>query len=196
MRVRNWLLILLLAAGFWQLGSGAWIHVKAWLADKLIAYAWEKTSRVGSAMPPWPWADTRPIARLEVPRFELSYYVLAGGHGRALAFGPGWLEGTTLPGGQGRSGISGHRDTHFRFLQHLRTGDRIIIHTLTGTAVEYRVSDRQIQHERAGWILSPDSRQQLVLITCYPFDALSPGGPWRYVVVADVSEPLKLLTRL
>jgi len=27
----------------------------------------------------------------------------------------------------------------------------------------------------------------LTLITCYPFDAVDPGGPWRYVVTAAVT---------
>jgi sortase A len=27
----------------------------------------------------------------------------------------------------------------------------------------------------------------LTLVTCYPFDAIDPGGPLRYVVVAEAS---------
>jgi sortase A len=27
----------------------------------------------------------------------------------------------------------------------------------------------------------------LTLVTCYPFDAINPGGPLRYVVVADAT---------
>jgi sortase A len=182
------MVIVLLLTGIWQLAAGGWIHAKAWLAEHLIADAWAKTSRTGERMAPWSWADTWPVARLEVPRLGLSRYVLAGGHGRALAFGPGWLEGTTVPGGQGKSVISGHRDTHFRFLQRLKPGDLIHIHTAKGGRVDYHVTSWQILHEKAGWILSPDQRQQLILVTCYPFDALVPGGPWRYVVTTEVLE--------
>lgn len=186
MRIRRWILFVLVIAGLWQLAAGGWIHAKAWLAEQLIADAWTRTLDPDDRVAPWPWADTRPVARLEVPRLGLSRYVLSGGHGRALAFGPGWLEGTAVPGDQGKSVISGHRDTHFRFLESLQPDDRILIHTADGDRVQYIVTSMQIQHESAGWILEQDDRQQLVLITCYPFDALYPGGPWRYVVTADV----------
>jgi len=34
-------------------------------------------------------------------------------------------------------------------------------------------------------VLLPTERAMLTLITCYPFDAVVPGGPLRYVVRAD-----------
>ncbi len=187
MKVSNWLIIVLLIAGLGHLASGGWIHAKAWLAEHLIADAWANTSRPGERVVPWPWADTWPVARLEIPRLGLSRYILSGGHGRALAFGPGWFEGTAHPGGQGKSVISGHRDTHFRFLEYLEIGDALLIHTADGDKVQYTVKYRQVHHEQAGWLISPDEPRQLVLITCYPFDALVPGGPWRYVITADIS---------
>ncbi len=188
MKPSHWAMMILLVAGFWQLAAGGWIHAKAWLAQQLIADAWARTRHPGERVAPWAWADTWPVARLEVPRLGLSRYVLAGGHGRALAFAPGWLEGTTLPGGRGKSVISGHRDTHFRFLAQLELDDQIFVTTADGGKVQYNVANRQVYHEKAGWLLSPEQRQQLLLITCYPFDALVPGGPWRYVVTAHVAE--------
>jgi hypothetical protein len=41
----------------------------------------------------------------------------------------------------------------------------------------------------SGWLLEPSFEQQLLLITCYPFDAPLPGTERRYVVTADVSPP-------
>ena len=38
--------------------------------------------------------------------------------------------------------------------------------------------------ERSVLRTDPDA-DQLVLVTCYPFDALRAGGPLRYVVFAD-----------
>lgn len=187
MRGRHWIAIILLSAGLWQLASGSWIHAKAWLAEQLVADAWARTYGPEDRVAPWPWADTWPVARLEVPRLGVSRYVLSGGHARTLAFGPGWLEDTAAPGGLGKSVISGHRDTHFRFLQRLKPTDRILVHTPDGHSIEYRVTSRRIHHQEAGWIVAPEGQQQLVLITCYPFDALYPGGPWRYVVTADIS---------
>ena len=46
-RRSSWLWVvfiaLLVALGTWQLGSGAWIQAKAWLAQSLIARAWTRT---------------------------------------------------------------------------------------------------------------------------------------------------------
>ena len=41
-----------------------------------------------------------------------------------MAFGPGHLSGTPLPGEAGNAVVSGHRDTHFAFLRGLREGTR------------------------------------------------------------------------
>src|SRR3989442_12153899 len=46
-RRSSWLWIvfitLLVALGAWELGRGAWIQAKAWLAQSLIAHAWART---------------------------------------------------------------------------------------------------------------------------------------------------------
>ena len=34
------------------------------------------------------------------------------------------------------------------------------------------------------WVLDPTPTPSLTLVTCYPFFAIQPGGPLRYVVVA------------
>ena len=54
---------------------------------------------------------------------------LAGVSGRTLAFGPGHVDGTPLPGDPGNSVLSGHRDTHFAFLRELRSGDILLVST-------------------------------------------------------------------
>ena len=50
----------------------------------------------GEAHPPWRWADTSPIARLEVPRLGVRRVVLAGATGAVLAFGPGHIHGVVV----------------------------------------------------------------------------------------------------
>ncbi len=69
--VRRTLLWLLLLSGSWQLAGGLWIDAKALLAQRLISVAWERTLIAGEAgVKPWPWADTWPVARLQVPRLQ------------------------------------------------------------------------------------------------------------------------------
>jgi sortase A len=187
-RRRRWPLaaavLLLLALGAWQLGGAAWIHAKATLAQHLIAASWKGTTQDG-ARRPWPWADTRPVARLTVPSRGISLYVLAGTSGRSLAFGPGHVDGTALPGSPGNSVIVAHRDTHFAFLRHLGEDEEIAVEDTRGRVTRYRVREVAVVDQSATRLLDPADSPQLTLITCWPFDAVRPGSAQRYVVIAD-----------
>ena len=178
------LIVILVCAGLWQAGSGAWIHLKARLAQVLMAQAWARTLAGSAAASPWPWADTWPVARLRVPRLDVELYVLAGASGRTLAFGPGHLHGTAAPGTAGNSVISAHRDTHFAFLRDLRPGDELILETPDGSVSHYTVDETQVVDRDAMEVLEGNEAPRLTLVTCYPFDALRPNSPLRYVVGA------------
>jgi sortase A len=174
----------LAAAGLWLLADGLWIPAKAALAQHLLGRAWERAKGGEAGARPWPWADTRPVARLAVPRLGVERLVLAGASGRVLAFGPGHHPGTAAPGSAGHTVVSGHRDTHFRFLADLRSGDRIEIEGADGRRRDYRVLRTEIVDHRDARLPATVDRARLTLITCYPFDAVIPGGPLRYLVVA------------
>ncbi|MDH5265396.1 MAG: class GN sortase [Betaproteobacteria bacterium] len=176
--------LLLLALAAWQLSGAAWIHAKAALAQRLIASAWED-GKSGGKRKPWPWADTRPLARLTVPTRGVDLYVLAGTSGRSLAFGPGHVDGTALPGSAGNSVIVAHRDTHFAFLRDLREDEEIDVEDARGRRTRYRVREVAIVDKGETRLLDPADSPQLTLITCWPFDAVQPGTPQRYVVIAD-----------
>lgn len=118
--------LILVGLGLGSLGQVAWIHAKAGLGQLLIARAWERTREGRETARPWPWADTRPVARLQVPEHGVDLFVLAGGEGRTLAWGPGHLAGTALPGGPGNAVVAGHRDTHFAFLREIEVGEEIV----------------------------------------------------------------------
>jgi sortase A len=111
--------------------------------------------------------------------------VLAGASGRTLAFGPGHVDGTARPGEAGNVVLAGHRDTHFRALARLAPGDLLRLEVPGGGTHRYRVAETAIVDHRDTRPLSPDGASRLTLVTCWPFDALRAGGPWRYVVVAD-----------
>ena len=171
------------AAAFFSLClslSAAWIPIKAELAQWLIERSWQAGVAGGTVTPPWPWADTRPAAILRVPRLGVRLFVLEGGSGRNLAFGPVFLDGTL--GGADRV-ISGHRDTHFRFLAELRTGDRI---RLTGHEESrwFEVVTFEVVDSRSRELVIEPGVDRLSLVTCYPFDDPVAGGPLRYVVTA------------
>src|SRR5215467_16205794 len=109
------LIALLALAGAGLIGDGAWIHAKALLAQVLLKRAFAETVATGHAVKPWSWADTFPVARIEVPRLNTSVIALAGSSGQALAFGPGHVERTPMAGEPGTAVYSAHRDTHFAF---------------------------------------------------------------------------------
>lgn len=192
---RKGLAVLVAAAGLGAVGFGAWIPAKAVLGQVLLERAWERV-QTGAETPeagrPWPWADTEPVARLTAPRAGGSVLVLAGASGQTLAWGPGHLPGTPLPGAPGNAVVAGHRDTHFAFLEDLRPGDRLEVEGPDGRTRAYRVESAEVVPESdTRWLRQPVEPgreafrgRALTLVTCYPFDAVVPGGPLRYVVRA------------
>lgn len=172
---------LLLAALILAAQAGA-IHAKAWLAQALLEHAWHAHLADGGTHRPWPWADTAPVARLSLPRRGVSQIVLAGDSGRTLAFGPGWAEASARPDTVGTVVFSGHRDTHFAWLRDVTVGDELRVETRGGTR-RYRVVSTAIADSRSERI-ALDGDDSLVLVTCWPFDAVIAGGPLRYVVRA------------
>jgi sortase A len=179
------LLIALPLSGMWYIGQGAYIHAKAILAQFLLETAWAETLDGNKEVKPWPWADTWPIGRLDVPTLGIRRIVLAGASGSSLAFGPGHLFGSASPGIQGNIVIAGHRDTHFRFLKDLTIGHRLTMQTKTGMIEHYQITAIMILHESDTTSFHNTDVPTITLITCYPFDAIVAGGPLRYVVIAE-----------
>jgi sortase A len=174
----------LLVLSLWQLGAGAYIFAKAQAAQWLLTDAWRETLAGKTYVKPWSWADTWPVSRLMVPGLGLDMVILEGSSGRTLAFGPGHVINTPLPGELGNIVIGGHRDTHFSFLQDLKKGDVLIIETTQGKQIHYQVTGHQIvDHLDTQAVLSQE-KTALTLVTCYPFDAIVAGGPLRYVIEA------------
>ncbi len=163
---------------------GLWIPGKAALAQVLLERAWDATRGGELEARPWPWADTSPVARLDVPDLDASWIVLAGASGRSLAFAPGQLRGSAAPGAPGLSVIAGHRDTHFRALEHLEPGARLKVERPDGSVHVYEVAHIDVVDTRRTRLRLDTPGTWLMLVTCYPFDAVTPGGPLRYTVTA------------
>lgn len=159
---------------------GAWIPAKAQAAQWLIERSWNAAAGGGAAPPPWPWADTRPVAVLEAPAHGVRLFVLEGSSGRNLAFGPVFANGSK-PGTD--MVISGHRDTHFRFMAELKAGDLLRVTGQAGDRM-YEIVQTDIVDSRDTNLLIDPGVDRLSLVTCWPFDAAAAGGPMRYVVTA------------
>ncbi|MGD8377387.1 MAG: class GN sortase [Acidobacteriota bacterium] len=174
--------VLLILSGGLLLARDAGLRAKGVLAGHLVARAFERHLRDGGRQPPWPWADTYPLARLEVERLGVRAYVLSGAQGASLAFGAGHLHGTAPPGGRGHVVLAGHRDTSFAFLRELRRGDRIRLRTHGGDR-SWIVEEVAVAAEDDLSVIEPTAEDRLTLLTCYPFEGPI-GSPWRYVVTA------------
>ena len=182
MPVRHWVLAAMgLIAATFLLGA-LWIPLKAELAQHLLERSWIRALEGEADAKPWPWADTRAVAILEVPRLGRREIVLEGSSGRNLAFGPTLVNARQLDRTADRV-LSGHRDTHFDFLKELRTGDLLRLRTLNEIR-DYRVSWQEAVDSRVQRLVIDDTVERLTLLTCYPFDAVTAGGPLRWVVTA------------
>jgi sortase A len=200
-RARRPLAALAAVIGVLCLMQAAWIEVKAYAAQALIEAAWERNQLGAPSARPWPWADTTPVARLTVlerdprsvsmpPQYAIPrgepLIVLEGSSGRNLAFGPTHDAASVLPGDAGNRVIAAHRDTHFRMLETLAPGDRLRIERVDGRVAFFAVTDIRIVDSRTTRIALDAEAPRLTLVTCYPFDAIRPGGPLRFVVTADL----------
>lgn len=188
MKAARWLATLLLIAGASLTARALYLHAKAELAGILIRRAWEQRIQSGTATPPWPWADTYPIARLEIPRLRYDEIVLEGATPRTLAFGPARLLSGAEIGGPGNLVLAGHRTSWFRPLEAMRQGDTITLEWFDVRSKRlrdrrYTVTEIRVVNPDDLDLLGPTADDELTLLTCYPFGR-GPRSPQRFVVRA------------
>jgi sortase A len=123
-----------------------------------------------------------PIAVLRIPKIRLEVPVLPGTDDRTLDRAVGHIEDTAQPGTDGNSGIAGHRDSFFRALKDVATGDVIEVVT-TAHTVTYRVERTWIVVPDDVWVLDPTPSPAITLVTCYPFYFIG-SAPQRFIVRA------------
>ena len=121
-------------------------------------------------------------------RIGASAIALAGSSGQALAFGPGNVERTADAGERGVAVYAAHRDTHFRFLKDVAVGDEIDVTRHDGKTFRYRADGSSIVRFDQSGIDPFTTGHELVLTTCWPFDAIT-HGPLRYPLHATMISP-------
>jgi len=199
----RWTERILWAAGLAALGvwAGAMVHHRVGAATEL-----SKFTAARSAVPPAPpmaripdlslWAPERiqawrdaqkeasppPLAVLRIPRLGIEAAVLEGTSELALNRGVGHIEDTPKPGGEGNSGIAGHRDGFFRGLKDISAGDVLELETRTSVS-RYRVNRTWIVDPDDVSVLDPTGTPAITLVTCYPFYFIG-SAPRRFIVRA------------
>ena len=114
--------------------------------------------------------DGDAIARLKVPRLDLSVVVVNGTTTSDLRRGPGRHEDSFLPGEGELVYVAGHRTTYgapFSDINELEPGDTITVDLPYGT-VGYRVTRHRIVDDNDLSVLESRGREELVLQACHP----------------------------
>jgi sortase A len=126
------------------------------------------------------------VGRIWIPKLRLSAMVREGQDAKTLRRAVGHIPATPLPGQPGNVALAGHRDTFFRHLGDLRTGDRIGFSTLDGD-FGYEVESLSVvdPDDVAVIATSQQTPQEKVLtmVTCYPFFYIG-NAPKRFIVRA------------
>lgn len=183
MKLKAWISLCFLGFGLWHVSQSGYMLAKAHLSQYLIKDAWQQTLVDQNNHKPWPWADTYPVFEILFPSLNKGNYVLEGANNRNLAFSAAHLSASGMPNQKKTTILSGHRDSHFEYLRHLKIGDEIITKTKSSTqkfnVTSTRIIDMTIEK------LPIKNTQELLLTTCYPFDSIISGGNLRYVVYAS-----------
>lgn len=125
-------------------------------------------------------------ASLIIPKLEQKYSVYWGADDETLKQGVGMFisDLTTVPGGNGHTVLSGHRDTVFTGLGELAKKDLLMIE-YGGKVYVYEITDTWITHENDRSVIVEKDESILTLTTCYPFDYIGYAAD-RYIVQAKL----------
>jgi len=186
------LVITLCVVSFLTIAHSLHLPTKAWLSQALIAYSWKVTQNTKKPSQPWPWADTQTIAKMDIVRINKSMILLKGVDPTTLAFSAGVMHQYSTLNNDQPYVVAGHRDTHFSFLQEIQIQDVIKIEDINGNKQSYKVESVNIIDSEQSPLLLNISKPELILITCYPFNAIRAGGSLRYMVKAKRIEEDKL----
>lgn len=169
------------AMGVLMLAAGAYVPAKAWLGQQMLRAAFAEAQANGAGAKPWVWADFTAVARISAPRLGAEAVALNASTGAAMAWGPGAVPGLDQPNA-GLVAFAGHRDTHFAFLGDLRPDDELRLEGVDGVRRSYRVTGAAVVDSRH-WRF-PTEGEGLMLLTCWPLNAQTPG-PLRFVITAE-----------
>jgi sortase A len=194
--ILTWLERALWTAGCCALGYYVFASIDASLTQRQLAQSFEE-SRTHVGVPAQATLNnstadlqkaptqsgSRLVGRLEIPNLNLSSVILEGVGSQTLRVGLGHVPGTSMPGQPGNVVIAGHRDTFFRPLRKMKICDELSIDTTTRTYY-YQVRSFEIVDPHNVNALRFHNKNELTLITCYPFSYIG-LAPKRFIVHAE-----------
>ena len=184
--IRRWLPVTLIVSGVLVCGYVATNYAQMIGGQKQLAAQWQ--NRNAAAASSKPGLPGNAFAKLLIPKLGLDTIVVEGTTSKSLRTGPGHLSRSAHLGSEGNTVIAGHRDTFFRNLNLLASGDSIIVDD-GSKRYHYRVTSAEIVSPEDTSVLAASDEARLTLITCYPMHYVGPA-PKRLVVVAALEHDL------
>ena len=190
-------LLALLAAPALQASEKSWLWIQdPWTGESIMTSVdapdyslWDATqikdyeAALQEDYPP-------PLAVLTIGKIGLQVPVYNGTSEHILDRGAGRIKGMGRTGEDDNLGISAHRDSFFRGLKDLSTGDDILVQTTHGVD-RYVVRAIDIVPKEDASVLHVDDGKMLTLVTCYPFYHVG-HAPERMIVTAvPMVDPLE-----
>ena len=145
----------------------------------------------------WPIYEVKPsvgekFAELYIPRLEQVFPIYEGTGNEVLRNGVGHYIRSALPGEDNNTILSGHRDTVFRGLRHLKEDDELVVTTTKGTFT-YKIHRIRIVKAADQTVMTPKPTATLTVTTCYPFYFLG-NAPERYIISAKLINKQRVIT--
>jgi sortase A len=156
------------------------VDARAYQAVETSRFENVKVSR--SEGPPRQVLQGQVIGEMEVPRLALKAIFVQGDSAKILRRAVGHIPETALPGAKGNVVLTGHRDSFFRPLRNIQSGDAITLKTPDGI-FQYEVESTTVVPPDDVQVLQPSGERTLTLITCFPFYYVG-SAPNRFIVRA------------
>ena len=118
------------------------VYFRYWLTNNLLYTAWLRTRASGNQVKPWFGAESRPLARLSIPRLDISKVILTQVSNRKnlSIFAISHSNNSVLPGEFGNSILNiFHQYTFNNFLKNLKKGDILTLESLHNGNWNYQV---------------------------------------------------------
>jgi len=120
---------------------------------------------------PVPTSSPQQAIRMQIPAINVDQSVVQGDGWEQLKKGIGQHIGSADPGMPGNLVVSAHNDIFgeiFRDLDHLKTGDQIVVYT-AARAYTYVVTASEIVDPTRVDVMDATTTPTLTLISCYPY---------------------------
>ncbi len=179
-------IVSMMSTGGEQLDSSAYTDIYS--GEIFVNY----TDSVPSSTIKFPMINTK-YGEISIENTDVNCSLIFGDSAAMLKKGACQYMGSSFPGLGSTVLVSGHNNSYFSGLKDAKIGDTVTIRTNYGVYT-YKITstDIKLNTDKSAYDLSAD-KENLVLYTCYPFNALGLTAQRYFVYCEYVSGPHVLL---